>query len=533
MQKTDAIFSPVRTVESPGTCFYDFGKHWFAVLEIEFDASEAQEITLAVGEVTDFNGRIHRNPGGSRVYQEQNISIQPGRRRIAMTMFHPGYNGGTLPIQPNAVPFRYAEVRGFNGPVKAFQHAYFYEFEDSASDFSCSSGSLNRIWEFCKHTVKATTPFGIFIDGNRERQAYEGDTYINQLSYFVCMSNPEIARNTIERLFAFPTWPTEWWLAMVPIIHDYALYIGDLVSVRDWYEPMKRKTLLEAVGENGLLNADILPSDFSCPGFGEKRRIKDIVDWPPCEQDHYEFGRYNLVPNCWQYMALGRAAEVAVLLDETEDAAKFRKAAARCREAIRKNMLKNGIFLDNPESGHTALHSCIFPVLWNVAEESEKPAILKLMQSKGMACSVFGAQFLLECCYQNHLADYGLELMQSDGIRSWNNMLAKGATITMEAWDDSFKPNQDWNHPWGTAPGNIIVRGLCGIRPLEPGFRKFTVAPQPGSLTHFQVKTPTPHGAIHLKMFRRGSFELTVPEGTEAVFQRNPLPPGIHVLKEK
>jgi hypothetical protein len=45
----------------------------------------------------------------------------------------------------------------------------------------------------------------------------------------------------------------------------------------------------------------------------------------------------------------------------------------------------------------------------------------------------------------------------------------------MEAWDDSFKPNQDWNHPWGAAPGNIIVRHLAGIRPLEPGFKKFSV----------------------------------------------------------
>ena len=82
-------------------------------------------------------------------------------------------------------------------------------------------------------------------------------------------------------------------------------------------------------------------------------------------------------------------------------AADFRQAAARLRRTIRETMLKNGLFTDNPESKHTTLHSCIFPALWGVAEESEKPAILKLMQSKGMACSVFGAQFLLECCCEH------------------------------------------------------------------------------------------------------------------------------------
>jgi len=98
-------------------------------------------------------------------------------------------------------------------------------------------------------------------------------------------------------------------------------------------------------------------------------------------------------------------------------------------------------------------------------------------------------------------------------------MLDCGATITMEAWDDRFKPNQDWNHAWGAAPGNIIVRYLCGIRPLEPGFRKFLVDPQPGPLTYFKVKTPTPNGAVILEMTAPGQYQLTVPDGAEAVFQ--------------
>ena len=531
MRKTDVLISPVRTEGGPNDRFFDFGKDYFAVLEIEAEAETAGEATLAVGEVLAPDGRIDRAPGGNRIYQEQTVELRPGHNRIAMTMYHPGYNAGTLPIEPNAVPFRYAEVRGFPGPVKAFQHAYYCEFDDSASDFVSSSENLDRIWEFCKHTMKATTPFGVFIDGNRERQAYEGDTVINQLSYFVCQSNAEIARNTIDRLFAFPTWPTEWWLSMVAIIHDYALYTGDLENVRRWYELMKKKTLLDAVCANGLLDVTTLPPDFKCPGFGAAVKIRDIVDWPTGERDGYEFGTYNLVPNCWHCMALRRAARIAAWLDRPGDVKSFEAAADRSRTAIRKTMFKHGLFVDNPDSDHTALHSCIFPVLWGIAEETGKTASLALLQTKGMACSVFGAQFLLECCYENRLAEYGLSLILSDGIRSWNNMLAKGATITMEAWDDSFKPNQDWNHPWGAAPGNIIVRHIGGIRPLEPGFRKFTVDPQPGGLTHFRLKTPTPHGPVTLEMSAPGKYRLSVPEGTSAVFEGRTLGAGTHELQ--
>ncbi|MBO4303767.1 MAG: hypothetical protein J6A21_04220, partial [Lentisphaeria bacterium] len=430
------------------------------------------------------------------------------------------------------VPFRYAEVRGFSGPLKVFQRAFFYEFDDSASDFVSSSESLDRIWELCKHTVKATTPLGVFIDGSRELQPYEGDAYINQLSYFACMADKTLSANTIDQLFLYPTWPTEWWLAMVPIIHDYALYTGDLENVRRWYGPMKKKCLLDGVCENGLLNAASLPpEEYACPRFPPGMKVHDIVDWPEYERDGYEFGTYNLVPNCWQYMALCRTAQVASLLGEESDALDFRKAAERSRRAIRETMLKNGLFVDNPGSGHTALHSCIFPVLWNVAEKEEKPGILSLMQSKGMACSVFGAQFLLECCYENGLADYALRLMLSDGPCSWNNMLERGFTMTTEKWGDAPKPNnEDGTHAWGASPGNILVRYLCGIRPLTPGFGSFLVDPQPGTLKTFRVKTPTPHGPIQLELKENGRYSLSVPPGTTALFRGRELSEGTHDL---
>jgi hypothetical protein len=28
----------------------------------------------------------------------------------------------------------------------------------------------------------------------------------------------------------------------------------------------------------------------------------------------------------------------------------------------------------------------------------------------------------------------------------------------MEAWDNKYKVNQDWNHIWGTAAGNVIAK---------------------------------------------------------------------------
>ena len=43
-------------------------------------------------------------------------------------------------------------------------------------------------------------------------------------------------------------------------------------------------------------------------------------------------------------------------------------------------------------------------------------------------------------------------------------MVESGTTITWEAWDQKYKPNQDWNHAWGAAPANLLPRFVLGAQ---------------------------------------------------------------------
>ena len=104
--------------------------------------------------------------------------------------------------------------------------------------------------------------------------------------------------------------------------------------------------------------------------------------------------------------------------------------------------------------------------------------------------------------------------------RSWHNMLSKGATISWEAWDIRFKPNQDWNHAWGAAPANIIPRHILGVQPLEPGYGRVRIAPQPGPLTELHGTVPTIRGPIRVDLIKNpdGKWQLDtqVPIGVTA-----------------
>jgi hypothetical protein len=390
-----------------------------------------------------------------------------------------------LEAEGEIAPFRYAEVCGFEGELEARQIAYFSPFNDDASYFECSDERLNRIWDFCKYSIKATTALGMYIDGERERLPYEGDSYINQLGHFCCDCDYSVARKTIDYLLKYPTWPTEWALIMIPIVFDYYLYSGDAESFERWKPELYKKLSLERINKDGLL-----PDDKN-----------DIVDWPKGERDGYEFGEVNLVPNCYLHNAL-------VLLGEEEE-------AVTLKNAIRRAFFKDGLFVDSEESSHNSLHGNMFALLYGIAEAEEYPRIAEFITGKGMACSVYGAQFLLEACYKCGLSDYALSLMTSTGMRSWQNMLDRGATITMEAWDDSLKPNQDWNHAWGAAPANIISRELFGIKPLKAGFKEFQFKPQFASLESAKLRHPTLLGPIEVE-YEKGRINLIIPEGANA-----------------
>jgi hypothetical protein len=142
----------------------------------------------------------------------------------------------------------------------------------------------------------------------------------------------------------------------------------------------------------------------------------------------------------------------------------------------------------------------MFALAFDLVPENRRPSVVAFVKSRGMACSVYGAQFLLEALYRVGEGRYALELLTARHDRSWWNMIQVGSTITLEAWDFKYKNNLDWNHAWGAAPANVIPRHLLGIRPLEPGFGKALIQPQPGSLQHVSGTMPTPRGPITVSL---------------------------------
>ena len=66
---------------------------------------------------------------------------------------------------------------------------------------------------------------------------------------------------------------------------------------------------------------------------------------------------------------------------------------------------------------------------------------------------------------------------------------------------------------WSAGPIFLLSGDLSGLRPLEPGWKKFTAAPKPTGLEWMHVTVPTPHGNIEIQV-EADECLITVPQGT-------------------
>jgi arylsulfatase A-like enzyme len=506
-----------------GSYFIDYGLHAFGTLELNYKPQAAETLTIRVGEKL-LDGKIDRNPGGTIRYQEVKLKVIPEKSNYQIELVPDERNTNELAVImpdsfPVILPFRYAELEGTGDnfdPNQAIQLAYFNYFDYSTSAFTSSDPILNQVWAMCKYSMKATTFCGYYVDGDRERIPYEADAYLNQLSHYSVDNEYVIARKTIEYFFeSKPTWPTEWQLHVAMMMYQDYMYTGNTELIEKYYERLKVKTLMELEVEDGFISSESPKhtGEFLLNlGFPDSTRfLKDIVDWPPesnnfggkggyqkGERDGYVFKRINTVVNGFYYHNMKIMAEFATALNKPSEALDFEFKAIQVKKSINEQLFdeEKGYYVDGVGTDHASLHANMVLLAFDVVPESRKESVVKHVKSRGMACSVYGAQYLMEALYKAGEADYAHELMSATHDRSWYNMIKIGATVTLEAWDMKYKTNADWNHAWGAAPANIIPREMWGIKPITPGFGLVEIKPQMGKLKNSSITVPTIKGQI-------------------------------------
>ncbi|GBF20171.1 arylsulfatase [Arenibacter sp. NBRC 103722] len=542
---------PVLFEKRGDTYFVDFGKAAFATIDFTYMAKTAHTLTFRIGEQLE-GENINRKPfEKSHIrYQEIKVPVTPKQTQYQLQIKPDKRN--TLPGKalalpegfPVLMPFRYAEVAGAHEPFTAenfTQLAHHSYWEDDSSSFSSSDDILNQVWDLCKYSIKATTFNGLYVDGDRERIPYEADAYLNQLSHYTTDREYAIARQTIEYFMEHPTWPTEWQQHVALMFYADYMYTGNTELIQKYYDQLKYKTLYELANEDGLITSTkMTPELMAKLGFPKtmKETFRDIVDWPSAgwggdpnnkgERDGYVFKDYNTVVNAFYYQNMIIMSEFAEVLGKTQEALDFKLRALKAKKAFNEKMFdaKRGVYIDGIGTDHASLHANMMPLAFNMVPKEHIGSVVEFVKSRGMACSVYGSQYLMDGLYNAGAEDYALDLLTDTSDRSWYNMIRIGSTITLEAWDLKYKNNLDWNHAWGAVPANAIPRGLWGIQPKTPGFGIASIKPQMGDLKNSSIEVPTIKGTIKANYIyanpRLQIYTIEIPANMVAEFEMVP-----------
>lgn len=503
----EAPVSIVRDVT--GALIVDFGRVAFGNLMLSPPAGSDGTVTVHFGE--DFvDGRVNRKPPGTVRYQHTTVELSGTNSIVAA----PPADRRNTRVEKNAVltpkewgvilPFRWVEIEGWAGELLPDQitrrSAYASSWDDDAASFECSDDMLNKIWELCSWSIKATTFAGVYVDGDRERIPYEADAYLNQLSHYYTDNDIQVARDTYDYLMAYPTWPTEWASHMIFMAHADWMQTGDVEWLRPRYEALQSKLLLDRV-QDGLVHSNA-------------KQIKkiDLVDWPKGERDGFKFTPVNTVVNAFYIRSLSMMADIAGALGQSSDAQKWSLLSEQGQAKFQSQLFDapTGRYKDGIETTHQSAHSNLFPLALGIVPEQQRPEITNWLTQRGMPCSVYAAQYLMEALFENGADEAAVSLITAPTDRSWRHMVESGATITWEAWDMKYKGNQDWNHAWGAAPANLLPRYVLGVEALTPGWDTARIRPYLSGLSSAKGKIPTPRGPISIEWQHIDDFTLTL-----------------------
>ena len=507
------------------TLILDLGKEIVGGLKVNWTLPEDATVTVRRGEELNDDGSVKYKLTAAPVYEDV-WQLQKGANRFE-----------TLTMRT----FRYVEFVGFtDGVITALLSqaegisgwAMEQAFDPSLSSFEATDGSdaavlMNRLYELCKYTIKATNQ-DVFVDSQaRERAPYEGDLLVNANTSYSVSNDYSLARHSNEWLIDNPTWPNDYSIFMVEMAYYDLLYTGDTRSVTTYYEALKKKLTVKVAKRDEATG--LIQGVKSNAGTGA------IIDWPMNERDGYKGSTYDVIFNAEYVGIYGYMAKIAQALGKGEDAANYQKLSDQLKKTLitygynqSAGCFYDSLSADLQPTDHSSVHATAYALAYGVFDSKEMAdQMCNYVYNRckeEFVGSVYASYFILKGLYNGNHGEMAQALITNpevgEDVKTFASLLDDlYCTITPEAWGHKYKGNMTLSHPWGASPGCSIVQGMFGITPTTPGFYTFDIKLQPGQINGASVTTPTVQGTVSASYQKTdGGYTttVTIPANTTA-----------------
>ncbi|MFI5472703.1 discoidin domain-containing protein [Streptomyces cacaoi] len=382
---------------------------------------------------------------------------------------------------------------------------------DFAGSFTSSDAFLNTLWGKAARTMYVNMRDNYMDCPTRERSQWWGDV-VNQLKegfYTFDTRSHALGKKAISQLTSwqksggalYSPVPSVIWTAELPVqmlasvwsFWTYYLYTGDESAVTGAYPAVKKYLNLWSLGSDGLVDHRAGDWDWEDWGSNIDARVLD---------------------NCWYYLALDTAAQLADLSGNSGDVVGWQARRDSIRtnfDRVLWNSTKNE-YRSPGYNGDTDDRANALAVVAGLATSAHHPAITDVLRTH-LNASPYMEFYVLEALYLMGAATVAEERMRN----RFAAQVADPACHTL--WELWTKADGTDNHAWNGGPLYALSAYAAGVRPTQPGWTTYEVVPQTGTLTTINSVTPTVKGDIRLGIIRdadKVALTLTSPHATTA-----------------
>ena len=512
-----------------GEHLFDFAQNLTGWTEVKVSGKPGQKLVLRHAESLDESGNFYTgNLSFAKNTDTYYLNGEPQALRP-----HFSYRG-----------FRYVCVEGLEeGQNIELTACHLSSDLKENGSFSCSDPRVNRlrqniVWSQRDNYLDVPTD----CPQRSERLGWTGDATAFTPTAVFHQNIMPLMRKWLRDLAADQT-PEAGMLQVVPEIdlsgsssgQKAPAYWGDCATVVPWtlyetygdkrvlveqYESMK--TWAECIrgqcGENGLWQTGFQFGDW----LGLDTESNALEDPRKGATDDY------FVANACYLWTLQIMADTAAVLGYTEDEAMYRELREKVLAAFRDEYVtKTGRLVSETQTAMTlALHFGLVPEEFKAAV-AERLAQNIAAHKSHLTTGFVGTPYLCLALSDNGKHDIAGKLLLQEEAPGWLYEVKMGATSVWERWnsilpDGSFNPENmnSLNHYAYGSVGNWLYTRLCGLRMLEPGYKRFAVIPGfIKGITHAELSYESVYGTIKTAWRCEGgkiTVDLTVPANTTA-----------------
>jgi hypothetical protein len=234
---------------------------------------------------------------------------------------------------------------------------------------------------------------------------------------------------------------------------------------------------------------------------------------------------------------LKNAAKIYRFIGKEHMADIYEKQAKKLTESVNQTCFntEKGIYSDTPEMKYYSQHTNIFAVLAGAVEGEKARGILAniLAENDYSEIGLYFHHYLFEAFNM-----VGMDEEFQNQLSGWQEMKDNNMSTFTEVALTGNRTQRSDCHPWSCSPNIHFFRTVCGIQPIEVGFEKIQIAPNPGELKFIDASFIHPKGEIKMNLKFNNSKvtgEITIPENMEAEFlwegKKQELKAGVNMVK--